>query len=406
MSISACLITKNEEKFLGGCLEHLKGVVKELIVVDTGSTDRTIEIAREKGARVSQIKWEDDFAKARNASLDKATGKWILIIDPDERLAQEDLLKIKALTEKDEAMAYSFNSRNYSSNPQASGFKPCTGEYGDFESGYAGYFESRKVRLFQNIPSIRFVGSVHELVESTISGTTLASDIPFHHYGSTTEVVEEKNKKALYRKHTEQKVKQEPANWKAYFELGVEHLGNSDYGPAVKALQKAYERNPKEALVLSNLGYALMEAGQHDEAEKILKECLGVDNKNHDAVLNLGVTEMRRRNWEKALGIFDRLIKAYPKSFLAFRNAGNCFARLKKYNQAAGCFQKALEIFPEFNEARIDLGVVCFIGGNLDLAEKILKEATRRDPHGLRAPAILDEISKTRKELAAKKSGL
>src|SRR5665213_3668406 len=100
--ISACLITKNEEKWLGECLEHLKPLVSEVIVVDTGSTDRTMDIAREKGARVSQIKWENDFSKARNISLEKASQRWILIIDPDERIAERDLLKIKTLTENKE----------------------------------------------------------------------------------------------------------------------------------------------------------------------------------------------------------------------------------------------------------------------------------------------------------------
>lgn len=394
MSLSVCMITKNEEKWIGECLEHLKPIVSEFIVVDTGSSDRTKEIAREKGARVSTTEWENDFAKARNLSLDKATGSWILIIDPDERIAAKDLEAMKALTTDQSVMAYSFQTRNYSENEMASGFQPKRGEYPELEKNYPGYFESRKARLFQNIPSIRFVGSVHELIESTVNGEIRESRIPFHHFGSTKEVKTEKKKDVFYKMHAEKKVKEEPGNWKAHFEQGVEWLGNSEYKKAYEALDRSRKLNPKEALVLSNLGYAYMESAKYDEAETALKACLEVQPQNHDALLNLGVTAMRRKDYPKALQIFDALVKRHKNSFMAYRNSGNCFARLKKFQQAAACFEKALKIFPDFHEARIDLGIVCFAGGRPDVAEKILREALEKSPGSLRAQAILDEIDK------------
>ncbi len=396
MSLSVCFIAKNEEKWIGECIDHLKSIVSEFIVVDTGSTDRTMDIAREKGARVSSIKWENDFSKARNASLEKATGRWILIIDPDERIADLDLPKIVELTKDSQVMAYSFMTRNYTTNSLASGFTPCTGQYAAYEKDYPGYFESGKVRLFQNVPNIRFVGSVHELVETTVKGKTVTTPIPFHHYGSTQEVQKEKNKRSFYQAQARQKVGEEPKNWKAHFEMGIEFLEVGEYRQACEALKKARDLNPKEALVLSNYGYALVEAGKHDEAEQVLTACLQLDAKNHDALLNLGVNEMRRKNWEKALACFDHLIKVHPRSFLAFRNAGNCFARLKKLKEAAGCFEHSLKIYPEYADARIDLGIVCFAGGRLDLAEKILGEALHQMPSSLRAQALLDEIKKAK----------
>jgi tetratricopeptide (TPR) repeat protein len=146
-----------------------------------------------------------------------------------------------------------------------------------------------------------------------------------------------------------------------------------------------------------------MENGQYDQAEEALTACLKVDQRNHDAILNLGVTQMRRKAWDKGLNVFSKLVKAYPKSFLGYRNAGNCFAHMKKFKEAASCFEKALRIFPDYNEARIDLGVVCFAGGRPDLAEKILAEAKRRDPTSLRSQAILDEIAKAKKAASQKK---
>ena len=84
--ISLCMIAKNEEALIAGCLRSVRGVAHEVIVVDTGSTDRTVAIAEAEGARVVHFRWCDDFAKARNAGVELATGTHILILDADERL--------------------------------------------------------------------------------------------------------------------------------------------------------------------------------------------------------------------------------------------------------------------------------------------------------------------------------
>lgn len=392
--ISACLITKNEEKWIGGLIDHLKPLVTEFIIVDTGSTDRTMEIAREKGARVSQIKWENDFAKARNASLDKATQRWILIIDPDERIADVDLEKIRSLTEAKDVMGYSFNTRNYVRNPAVSSFKPSKAEYPTYEKDYPGYFESRKTRLFQNIPTTRFVGSVHELVESTIKGKIVASDIPFHHYGSAPEVDAQKAKKTFYQAHGQKKIQEQPNDWKAYFELGVEYIGAKEFRKAAEQLEKAKQFSPKDPLIFSNLGYAYMESNQLDKAEAVLKECLAFAPHHHDAILNLGVTTMRRKNWQGAIQIFQQLAKFHPQSFMAYRNAGLAFAHINQLQQASKCFETAIKIFPQYTEAKIDLGLVCFAAGRADLAKPVLEDAVKQNPRSLRAKAVLDEVTK------------
>ncbi|MBN8555290.1 MAG: tetratricopeptide repeat protein [Deltaproteobacteria bacterium] len=391
--ISACLITKNEEAWIGECIAHLKPIVSEFIVVDTGSTDRTIEIARAAGARVSKVQWQNDFAKARNTSLEKATQRWILIIDPDERLAKKDLEKLKNLTLARDAMAYSFNARNYSRNPAVSHFKPSSKEYPLEEKDYPGYFESRKIRLFQNIPSIRFVGSVHELVETTVKGKIIESDIPFHHYGSTPEMDAEKNKRSFYQEQGTKKINENPNDWKAHFELGVEYLGAKEHGRAVKELERAKQLKPNDSLILSNLGYAYMEAGKLSEGQNTLDECLRLDPHYHDALLNLGVIQMRRQKWAQAVEIFDKIVKKYPGSFLAYRNSGNCFAHQRKFQAAAKCFEKAIQLFPQYADARIDLGLVCIAGGRPDVAKPILEEALKISPSSLRAKALLDEAT-------------
>ena len=84
--VSACLIVKDEEKFLSKCLTSLRDLVDEVVIGDTGSTDKSVQIAREHGTLVFEIPWKDNFAAARNAVIDRARGQWVLTIDADECL--------------------------------------------------------------------------------------------------------------------------------------------------------------------------------------------------------------------------------------------------------------------------------------------------------------------------------
>ena len=106
-TISLCMMVKNEEEFLPRCLESVKDVVDEIVIVDTGSTDRTVEIAESYGARVYHHPWENDFSKHRNQSISYASGAWILEMDADEEFFSEDTQKIgKTLQETNADFLY------------------------------------------------------------------------------------------------------------------------------------------------------------------------------------------------------------------------------------------------------------------------------------------------------------
>ncbi len=113
--ISLCMIVKNEEENIEHCLSSIQGLVDEIIIIDTGSTDGTKEIAKKFGAKVFDFKWNNNFSDARNFSLSKATGDWIFILDADEVISPSDHEKIKNLIRKplDVSTAYSFITRNY-----------------------------------------------------------------------------------------------------------------------------------------------------------------------------------------------------------------------------------------------------------------------------------------------------
>ena len=95
MYITQCIIAKNEEDNIGYCLSHLKSVADEQIVVDTGSNDRTVEVAKELGAKLFYFDWIDDFSAARNYALEKAKGDWIVFLDCDEYFTDDSIPLIK-----------------------------------------------------------------------------------------------------------------------------------------------------------------------------------------------------------------------------------------------------------------------------------------------------------------------
>ena len=130
-TLSLCMIVKNEEKHLVRCLRSVRDVVDEMIIVDTGSTDKTIDIAKVFGAKVFDFPWTGDFSAARNHSLAQATGDWILVLDADEVISARDFDELKALIRKrtPSPVAYSIVTRNYMNNMSVIGWTPKDGQY-------------------------------------------------------------------------------------------------------------------------------------------------------------------------------------------------------------------------------------------------------------------------------------
>jgi tetratricopeptide (TPR) repeat protein len=143
-SLSLCMIVKDEEKNLPRALASVRGLADEIVIVDTGSTDRTIEIARAAGARVVEKPFDDDFSQVRNAGLDVATKEWILVLDADEWLTQESLPAIR----------------------QALRDRRIAGYYLPFENELGGGRVHRcsMMRLFRRDRAIRFEYCLHEQV--------------------------------------------------------------------------------------------------------------------------------------------------------------------------------------------------------------------------------------------------
>ncbi len=185
-ALSLCMIVKNEERNLVKCLKSVRDVVDELIVVDTGSTDKTKDIAKVFGAKVFDFPWTGDFSAARNHSLAQAKGDWILILDADEVISSLDFDELKSLIHRRTAspVAYSIVTRNYTNNASAIGWTQNDGKYP--EETCTGWIKAAQVRLLSNTKDIFFTNDVHETLEDSLTTAKIPifnCGVVVHHFG-------------------------------------------------------------------------------------------------------------------------------------------------------------------------------------------------------------------------------
>ena len=222
-SISLCMIMKNEEKLLPRCLESVKNLVDEIIIIDTGSTDNSIEIAKKYGAKILSDPWHDDFADPRNLSIKYATKSWILILDPDEVIERKDIQKLKELTTSKKFDVFRITTKNYTAAKQESNFKKIPAD-DKFGKGLAGYTPSTKTRFFRNGLKIKFTGCYHELLDYDIAIKKIPvglANVFVHHWVHEISQKNHKEKMLFYLRLAEKKIKQEPNNIHAWHEAGV-----------------------------------------------------------------------------------------------------------------------------------------------------------------------------------------
>jgi glycosyltransferase involved in cell wall biosynthesis len=204
--LSLCMIVRDEARFLAACLESALPAVDEAIVVDTGSSDATPRIAAEAGARVLSCAWQEDFAAARNAALDAATGTHVLVLDADERLVPEGHAALRAALEnRDLALGLLplFDADALDAPAR------------DVVSGARRLWEPvRLPRLFRRHPALRFRRRVHETLLSdpqatldAVGGKILPVEAPIVHYGEVRSLRQDLDKAARNRRHSQRSVR-------------------------------------------------------------------------------------------------------------------------------------------------------------------------------------------------------
>lgn len=300
-TLSLCIITKDEEKNIARCINSVKDIVDEIVVVDTGSKDKTVEIAESLGARIIHTKWEDDFSKARNTAIDNAKCDWILFLDADEVVKKEDVGKIRPLLEDDTVEAYMFKFINYGGASISSGRT-------DIHYNF---------KLFRNNGKLRYVYPVHENLRNVVDKRDLIykdSGITILHYGYLNETRIEKNKTQRYINMISKYLMTHPNDMFQHLNLGVEYFNAEEYNKALKHLQIA-EKGIKanSSLKIRVLRYLILTY---------------TALKNYDMALNLV---------NSAKVIYDKIPDFH---FLE----GNIYVEQKRYKKAIESFNKCLSI--------------------------------------------------------------
>lgn len=226
--ISLCMIVRDEESNLDRCLQAAKPYVDEICVVDSGSTDGTVAIAKKYGARIQEIVWPDDFAEARNISLEMAGGDWILVLDADEVLRPGAEDELAAIVDEPGNIAGFQNVVNH-------------GDEGKQVSCLI-------LRLFRNMPEHRFVGAIHEQVITPILDNGVKFNmrvvdkiLDIDHYGYTESARQDKHKDERNRIHFERGLEKEPDNAYLWFKYGDFLRRFDDMSVVLDALKKSVD---------------------------------------------------------------------------------------------------------------------------------------------------------------------
>jgi tetratricopeptide (TPR) repeat protein len=311
------MIVKNEARTIARALESVKTLADEMIVVDTGSTDGTKEIAAALGAKVFDFPWTDDFSSARNFSLSRATGDWILVTDADETVSPRDHETIRDLIRKSPAGTggYDLTTRNYVVEANTAGWAANDNSYRDEEAG-TGWYPNRKVRLFRNDPRIRFSGAVHELVEQSMleAGLTIAAcDVPVHHTGKLDrESVLEKGKR--YYLLGLKKIEESGGTPRAILELAIQAGELGRYDDAIRLWKRFLDGRPMQDVkqATMNLINACLNADRFDEALQEARKIAAQANGTRELLLNCAAAEFFAGDLRKATRMAEKILKKDP----------------------------------------------------------------------------------------------
>jgi tetratricopeptide (TPR) repeat protein len=353
-TITLCMIVRNEAAMLADCLKSVEGLVSDIIVVDTGSTDETRDIAASFGAHIVESQWNDSFAQARNISIKDARGDWILWLDADERLRPSEHDRVRKAIRASATYAYNVPVLN--------------------EDGKGGHY-SRGHRLFRNGQGIYFSGRVHEQISPSFPNRK----VPVPHAQFTIDHLG--------------------------YNLAEDHMAKK-HARNMRLLNMAKTKNPRDAYVRFTLGQAHLIAGDYDAAEKEIKAALGElrtqrMNKPLPADIraagqcNLADCALKRGDFNEAIRRCQASLKLCPKqatahlfSYKAHKAASQLECALQDLEQVEALIEEnptenrlsAIDTTVDPLQLLNSMGQLCLNLGQLARAEGYLRQVVKHKP--------------------------
>ncbi len=359
MKLSLCMIVRDEELTLPKCLRSAEKLVDEIVVLDTGSVDKTPQIAQKFGAKLHNYTWNNDFSAARNEALKHVTGDWVLVLDADETLTPQIIPHIQQAIKMEEYLLV--NLLRY--------------EVGSQQSPY-----SMVSRLFRNHPEVRFERPYHAIVDDTISEVLRKepdwqighlTDVAILHQGYQQAVINQQNKVAKAQAAMEGFIANHPNDPYVCSKLGGLYIESGKLSEGIELLQLGIASKQANMDVMYELHYHLgiaytkaqntLQAISHYQAAirlivfPMLK--LGAYN-------NLGSLLKATGDLQGATTAFEMTIRIDPNFAIGHYNLGATFKAMGLFTDAITSYQRTIQLNPKFADAYQNLAVVWLKVGN------------------------------------------
>ncbi len=355
------MIVLNEEASIEACLTSVQNFVDEIVVVDTGSTDNTVSIAKAAGAIVQSIPWPGDFAPARNAALELVKGDWILVLDADEELVPECIPELQSLISQTDLLVV--NLLRYELNAKMSPY-------------------SNVSRLFRRHPKIKWSRPYHSMIDESVMDL-LKSEPKWRiqdclqpallHKGYQANTIKIKNKSKRLREAMENWLSQKPRDPYACAKLGALEVeeGNIDRGLELLKDGLAQENNstPSERYeLLLNQGIALAKSQPEDSIksyQKALQLPLNI-RLTIGARLNLAALLFAQGEIDQALALTTSIIEMAPEVSLSWYNLGLIQRHRGDIKASLTAYKQAVKLQPTHPETHQNYASARLLAGDIN----------------------------------------
>lgn len=390
-TISLCMIVKNEEFNIKKCLDSVKDIVSEIVIVDTGCTDNTIEIVKNYGAKIIPFKWINDFSAARNKSIEYATGDYILFLDADEYFEKDSHEFFRNLKKPSVPHSYFVRIVNFTER--------------EADSSY--FVEHYFTRIWVNDPRYRFTGKIHEnliFTDNAFCPASVFSGVNVYHTGYMKNEINRKGKFERNLALLNAAIKEEPENsfheynlavqyknmgmpdkavehfklmekkqkkgkFKSFYIFGISALASTyiqmkDYKKAVETALRALKINENFKEALFHLGLAQHYLGDYNEAIKNFFRIL--DDKKQEAVIG-GTMDMSIRSWKtlNAIGIcyiglndLKNAVKTLKKAFNINKYSGETVLNLILAYYKSGKISEIISLIGKIKNIKYPVNIV------------------------------------------------
>lgn len=408
--ITLSMIVRDEEERLEACLASVAEYVDEMIIVDTGSTDNTVQIARQFGARIIHVPWENDFSKARNAGLEQATKQWVLCLDADERLTPVPSGYLSYLIAQEDVHGYYVRIKSF------------IGQTSDGE-----YMTDEACRLFRNDRRIRFARPIHEQVVPSLlampGAALLRSKLTVLHEGYLDPVIAGKNKNGRNMAIIQAALHRHPDDPEYRYAFGTEFYQQQKYDEALGFFLPLLDRHGErlgldpgsgqQADLTVKAAYALNRTGQTEASIQLLRQGLERFSDHPEMLELLSGLYLENRRHADALSQLERAFAAgngsafYTTlsgsgSYRSMHLAGLAFEGLWRFGEAADRYSAALSIRPNFSPSWSRLPQLAMITDQEEQLANLLADLRNRVPPDIWVSILHETIYFRKDDFAAK----